>query len=204
LARARASLRGKARYLIVCEGRETEANYLTGLRDAWRINAANVVIRRGDDRTDSLSLVHRARALWKEDPDFDRVFVVCDHEDDGVAAARDLAGLPLAPRSRPGLVVELILSRPSFEFWLLLHFEYTTRMFRDAKEVTRVLAQHLPGYDKADRRLYAKLHAGLEKAVAGTQQLKRHHVEKGVDVPDTDVPILVDALRRLASSTHGA
>jgi hypothetical protein len=50
-------------------------------------------------------------------------------------------------------IVEIIETMPSLEFWFLLHFQYTTRPFRNAEEVEKVLKKHIPDYDKSRKFL---------------------------------------------------
>ncbi len=128
LARHKASREGLPAVLVVCEGRETEPNYIDGLREHLRINAAAVHIVRGDSVTDPIGLVRKAKKLYAGDRDFDLVYVVCDGDSQHLAAARELAARPL--RNSAGAVthVQVIANVPSIEFWLLLHFdEFITR-----------------------------------------------------------------------------
>lgn len=37
---------------------------------------------------------------------------------------------------------------PSIEFWFLLHYQYTTKAFQNAKEVEDALKKHIPEYSK--------------------------------------------------------
>ena len=150
LERRRASRQGMSAILIICEGQETEPNYIEGLCESHRVNRAAVDLRRGDRATDPVSLVRKARQIFERDPTFDRVFVVCDG-DGNVDDARKLAAQRLRSKDRSPLTVELIVSRPSIEFWLLLHFEYSSRPYRSAAEAIEVLRGHLPIYDKSDR-----------------------------------------------------
>ena len=73
LARRKASLEGLPSMLVVCEGRETEPNYIDGLREHLRINAAAVHIEHGDSVTDPVGLVRKAQKHFKGDRDYDFV-----------------------------------------------------------------------------------------------------------------------------------
>lgn len=42
-------------------------------------------------------------------------------------------------------------SMPSIEFWFLLHYQYTTKAFQNAKEVESVLKKYIPTYSKVQR-----------------------------------------------------
>jgi len=37
---------------------------------------------------------------------------------------------------------------PSIEFWFLLHYQYTTKLFQNAKEVENALKKYIPEYSK--------------------------------------------------------
>ena len=61
------------------------------------------------------------------------------------------AGTPLdeaVRRARNGRV-ELAVSNPAFEYWYLLHFELTDKLFRDAADVIDDLRKHISDYDKS-------------------------------------------------------
>lgn len=197
LERKRASRAGLAAILIVCEGRETEPNYLHGLCDAKGINRANVTVIPGHGETDAVRLVHKARRRFEIDRDFDSVFVVCDCAGEDLTAARALAARPLRHITGRFLTVEMIVSRPCIEFWLLLHFEYVARPFPTAAAVTDLLRRHLTDYDKADRQIFPKVQAGLDRAMANAAQLKSELAAIGAQSPDTDMPMLVENLNAL-------
>jgi len=91
LARAKDSRQGLPIILVVCEGTQTEPNYLRGLCEARRINAANVRIETGGSAADVLSLVKKAQALFSIDRDYDRVYVVSDDDGQPLEDARALA-----------------------------------------------------------------------------------------------------------------
>jgi hypothetical protein len=44
-------------------------------------------------------------------------------------------------------------SLPSIEYWFLLHHEYTTRYFKDAKEAETALKKHITDYEKTTQFL---------------------------------------------------
>lgn len=49
--------------------------------------------------------------------------------------------------------VAIFETMPSLEFWFLLHFQYTTRPFRNAEEAEKELKKHLPNYEKTKKFL---------------------------------------------------
>lgn len=197
LARQKASRGGLPTILVVCEGRETEPNYIDGLRTHLRINVAAVHIEAGDSVTDPVGLVRKAQRLFKGDRDYDLVYVVCDGNPGHLAAARALAARPLRNAAGATTRVQIIASCPSIEFWLLLHFEYSARPYRDAVEVQQALRAHLPDYRKNDRDIFRKSAAGLDRACQRVQQLKAELRTTGGTDPDTDMPLLVEQFRRM-------
>ncbi|MHB8414804.1 MAG: RloB family protein [Acidiferrobacteraceae bacterium] len=196
LARRKAWLEGLPSILVVCEGRETEPNYIDGLRDHLRINAAAVHIEPGDSVTDPVGLVRKAQKLFKGDRDYDLVYVVCDGDAHHLAAARALAAKRLPNPAGAVTQVRVIASCPSIEYWLL-HFEYSTRPFRTAVEVQQALLGHLPDYRKNDRDIFRKTAAGLDLACRRVEQLKAELRANGASAPDTDMHLLVEQFRRM-------
>lgn len=203
LARGHASRAGLPSFLIVCEGRETEPNYLRGFCDAELINAANADIQRGNAATDPVALVRRARDLFEADRDYDYVVVVCD-DAPNLAEAAELAAKPMRHADGKRRVhVELVVSRPCIEFWLLLHFEYSTRAFLNAAEAVNALRRHVTDYDKADRRIFGKVSAGVERAIGHAQRLKLDLAASGAHSPDSDMPRLLTMLREASRRETG-
>jgi len=185
--------------LILCEGRQTEPNYLYGFCDANRINRANVIVVPGDGRTTATQLVRRARQRFEIDRDFDAVFVVCDCAGENLAEARALAAAPMKSASGDMVPVRLIVSQPCFEFWLLLHFEYVARPLPSPAAAIDLLRRHVTDYDKADRQIFGKVQIGLDRALGNVPRLKAELAAVGAQTPDTDMPELIamlDSLRR--------
>jgi len=198
LERKKSTRAGLPAILIVCEGRETEPNYLRGLCEEYGINRANVTIVGGDDDTSAAGLVRKALQRFQVDRDFDAVFVVCDCVDENLTEARRLAAQELQNITGESVPMSLIVSRPSFEFWLLLHFEYLARPFRSADPVVDLLRRHVTDYDKADKQIFAKVRSGLDRALAHVPRLKAELAATGAESPDTDMPTLVQKMLSLS------
>lgn len=197
LVRARASRQGLPFILIVCEGEETEPNYLRGLCEARRINLAGVDIKPGGGDTDARSLVKKALSLFKA-KDYDRVFVVLDDDGQPLEEAVHLAAKKLKTSAGESIQVELIATRPAFEFWLLLHFEYSARPFTSTTLVLDQLRSHLTNYNKADPSIFKQVDAGLERALDHAQHLKQELAASGSVSPNTDMHLLVSSLLTMA------
>lgn len=68
--------------------------------------------------------------------------------------------------------VEIIINNPCLEYWFLLHFENTTRPFRNCSEVTDRLKVHITDYEKSrryftkdGRDIYLRLKPNLKSAI---------------------------------------
>ena len=199
LARRKGNRKGLPAILIVCEGRETEPNYIEGLCEHLGVNMAAVKIVRGDNSTRPSDLVRRAQKLFTTDGGYDRVYVVCDGDAGGLATAREIATKPLRNSERATATVKLIVNDPCFEFWLLLHFEYSASTLTAADAESR-LRRHVPAYKKADPDLFEKVGASLDAASRNAVRLSAEHRATGAASPSSDMPTLVEELKSMLAA----
>lgn len=185
--------------LIVCEGEKTEPNYFTELKKAFRLSNANVrICGRGSD---PLSVVNFAIETFRREPEFDRVYCVFDRDrhtryDEALDKVR-------WTRLGKGSKIFAIPSIPCFEFWLLLHFIYTTQPF-DAptgnsicSRVIKELQKYLPAYQKGDRDIFDNIQDKLDNAITNARKVEQFHQTSWTDNPSTLVHSLVEYLRDL-------
>jgi hypothetical protein len=183
--------------LIVTEGEKTEVLYFKALREALRLTKELVKVTSGKG-TDPENLIKEAIRLKRErrreaaqstdTPAFEEVWCVLDSE--GTTRVENLEKAMAAAERED---IRLALSRPCFEFWLLLHFEYTTRFFPNCKAAGQDLEKHLPHYEK-NSLPWDRLFPQLAQAVENTQRIRRHHQTAGSHEPATDVDLLVRKL----------
>lgn len=197
LARHKGARMGMPAVLVVCEGRETEPNYIEGLCEHLGTNSAAIAVVRGESVTDPVGLVRKAQRRFTADGGYDLVYVVCDGDAPRLADARQLAQRILRNATGERTQVQVVASYPSFEYWLLLHFEYSTRAYQTAGEATNALRRHLTEYAKNDRNIFSKVAAGLDAACQNADRLKAEMSKTGSQVPDTDMRLLVDQLTRM-------
>lgn len=92
--------------------------------------------------------------------------------------------------------IELILSNPCFEVWLLLHFRYSTRGYQSNHEVLDELRNRWPAYRK-NIDSFQYLQDCCEVAINNAKKLEQFNFDnKGTEVieecnPSTDVHKLV-------------
>ncbi len=130
--------------------------------------------------------------------EYDEVWCVVDHDERDQAIYRlrtDLA------RIRPRRALACV-STPCFEYWLLLHFEFTAQPFRSIEggdsactRVVRRLRKHIGNYRKNQPSVYLQCRERLDDAL---KNCKRG--DPTVQNPATDVAELVERLRQLAKT----
>lgn len=161
--------------LVVCEGQITEPQYIHGFSVARGVTTVRLDVRAPGG--DPLALVKRAikvrdtaraeaRRADDEDLAYDQSWCVVDvDQHPQLDEARALA-------AKSGL--ELAISNPCFELWLLLHFADQSAHLPVA-DAARKLTRYLPGYDKHLR--FADLDGGYADAVRRAVALERRHQE---------------------------
>ncbi|MDD2853711.1 MAG: RloB family protein [Desulfuromonadaceae bacterium] len=194
------------RVLIVCEGAKTEPNYFREIRDVYRLNTANIDICGQECGSDPLSVVNYAIKKFREDTDYDRVYCVIDRDKHPTYDA----AIDKLSQTRLGkdVIFKAITSVPCFEFWLLLHFGFTTRQFcapGNASNCELVLAELnkkelIPGYCKGARNIFALTKERLSDAIRHANQLQQHNLATGANNPSTNIHELIEYLTSLNSS----
>ncbi|MBI5922677.1 MAG: RloB domain-containing protein [Betaproteobacteria bacterium] len=119
--------------LVICEDTKSGKRYLEDASRHFRVEVQVEITNCG--RTDPRGIV--AEALARQGK-FDRIFCVIDRDthpnfDEALVEAKR------SPK------VDVIASYPCFEFWLLLHYEYTTKPFTAAgnKSAAETLIERL-------------------------------------------------------------
>jgi hypothetical protein len=180
--------------LIVTEGEKTEPCYLKGLRNHLKLSAAEIEVVPA--AFDALSIVNRAIELRTARNK--KVRQSCAVPYDYVWAVFDTERADTNPRLNDAIQkahaqkILIALSNPCFEFWLLLHEEYTTAPFLNCAEVIRrIKAHYLPDYEKANIQI-DRFIPKIPDAVRNSNQCREHHRSAGSDGnPSTDVDLLV-------------
>jgi hypothetical protein len=139
LSRRPGTRRGRDRLLVVCGAKATEKDYLQGLVNHLGNPAVTVRIRTKACSPSQL-VDYAVGERDRMGEDFDQVWCVFDVDH------FDVAGVTAAAR-RKG--VEVAVSNPCFELWLILHFCGHTAYAAMYKDLLPSLKRHVPGYDKA-------------------------------------------------------
>lgn len=163
------------RILIISEGSKTEPNYFKEIRAAHRLHTANVEVRPSELGTQPIQVVQYAKSLFEngdrhkqiQPRAFEQVYTVFDRDEhrtyfDALALAESLDGRLRNDNKQP-VRFKAVASVPSFELWLLLHYdEIQAPIHRD--EVMRRLKEYIPGYEKGMSGAFATTRDRLETA----------------------------------------
>ncbi len=144
----------EARQRILVYGGQAESAYLAGLYTL----AANpaVVVRPAPEPVTADEVIALAEEYRRRHPDeVDQVWCVLDAEE---------ADLPTLRMRAVEADVELAVSNPCFELWLLLHHVERAPGLMSRDGAVRILRQHLPDYDRM-RLDFADVQKGLGMAV---------------------------------------
>ena len=155
----------------MCEGSKTEPNYLTEFIRHHQLSSANIQII-GDGGSAPNSVVSYAIELFDKDSDYDVVFCVFDRDghttfEQAVQRIRNKQLVRRQDRRMAGRArFEAIHSIPCFEYWVLLHFEYTTTHMARFADVDPRLRTHaaMSNYAKGRLDLYAQTRDRLQTA----------------------------------------
>jgi hypothetical protein len=190
------------RILIVCEGEKTEPNYFGWLRSKLGLNKANVVIADKRGGLDPKSLVEYGIDEYNKEKDFDHVYCVFDK--DKHTTYQGALDKIRSARFRGKAKIHAITSVPCFEFWLLLHFTYTTRPYvapfneSNCALVVTDLRQHIPGYEKGSKDFLSYIDdTKISDAITHAKRVLVFHETSGTDNPSTNVHHLVEYLTKI-------
>lgn len=141
--------------LVVCEGSETEPNYIRDARDVLRLTSTAIELV-GVGAAPS-SVVDEAIRRFEQSPHYDRVYCVFDRDEHTTYSASIDRCIATRKRNENGKLVQFrhVTSWPCFEYWLLLHFTRSNAPIGPAggKTAAQVacgqLRKFLPGYAKS-------------------------------------------------------
>ena len=193
LERRRARRSPYARILVVCEGQKTEPNYFNGLKDDLRLNSANIEIT-GESDSSPTSVVAFAAERYEQEEKagfaFDRVFCVFDKD----SHADYQRALTQITAMKPNNVFHAITSVPAFEYYLLLHYELTTRPFT-SRQVLSALKKRIHGYQKGNENIFSTVRDRLDVAKSNAEESLKAATNAHTDNPSTRAHKLVEFMQ---------
>jgi hypothetical protein len=144
----------KPRLHIFCEGARTEPNYLNGYIDRCFPGTKLTIVETTKKNT-PVQLVDEAvkAKRHKDAPKEDQFWVVYDRES-SIKYPDTLHEKAYAKAKANG--IRVAFSNVCFEVWLLLHFQATVPTCDSCDDLCKrsSLKDHIPNYDKGEKRLY--------------------------------------------------
>jgi RloB-like protein len=138
----------RPRVLVCCEGEVTEPSYFKGLKRKGQNNLLDVEVRPGGSNPKTLvdfaagrkkDTENQARRQRDDNLRYDEIWCVFDVD------THD--HIPDAKQKAAANHIDLAISNPCFELWLLLHFQ-EQHAHIERRGVQSACRQHMPGYDK--------------------------------------------------------
>lgn len=200
--------------LIICEGEQTEPNYLIELKDHLSLDQAAIDIIPSSGSAPSSVVKHAKKeikeACNKGNP-YAKVFCVIDKDQhlSYASSIEDIRNFNESARNPCGTVLCAIPSVPCFEYWILMHFTRSTAVFGTGSLspcqhlINTALRAEVPGYQKADRAfsrkiIKEKLHTARQNSALTLQGA----VSAGTDDPSTKMHLLIDELEVLKNNRY--
>lgn len=186
---------GKPRILILCEGIRTEPAYFSSLKADFGLTSVRIM------STGTIAdVMKRADREMEEDRALDEIWCVLDHDERDREIARFNRWLRRTRRTKTR--IEAAVSVPCFEYWLLLHFTFTTRAYRGTgdrsacQQVIRELKRYVADYNKAAKTASATYGRCREHIDTAIERASRVSTNTG-GASAADVGKLIERLKRL-------
>ncbi len=174
----------RQRFLIVCEGSQTEPNYF----QAFGVPGCIVEVR--DTTKRGVQLIEEA-IRRRSDDEYDQVWCVFDR--DNLQPQQIAAAFQRAQQEN----INIAFSNQAFELWYLLHFDYHNTAIPRQDYCTR-LQRHLGQYAKNSTAMYTHLLRWQQTAIANARRLHQSYNpwNPATADPSTTVYLLVEELNR--------
>lgn len=192
----------KPKVLIVCEGKETEPQYFNLIKKKYHLRSV-VVIKSSILGSAPISVAQSAVDLNQEQIDlygpsaeYEKVFCVYDTDKH--------TSLPEAKRLIDEHDFTAIISNICFEYWFILHYQYSRAPFlpkggRSASQAcVKKLKEYIEDYEKAEvEKYFNDLFSRLETAITNSQKSLKDAVSTNELNPSTNMHELILFLQSL-------
>ncbi|HWS84516.1 MAG TPA: RloB family protein [Ktedonobacteraceae bacterium] len=188
------------RILVVCEGKKTEPNYFDEIRKQARIPTAHICVLHSQFGTQPSRVVEYAVTQFYQTKAFEKVFAVFDRDDhtsyaNAIAKAESLDG-KLKNDENKQVIFKAIVSVPSFEIWLLLHYA-NIQAFSHRDVILHRLRGYITDYEKGKDGIYSLTRGMLAIATERAEHLRNRFSRLPGEEAYTDVDELVGILRTI-------
>lgn len=168
--------------VIVCEGCQTEPKYFGALRKKHRLSNVTVKIVKGSGGAQT-AVVEKAKKL-NNALRYDQTWCVFDCEGIEQRPQFDRA-ISSAKKEH----FDVAVSNPCFEYWLLLHFEFSDAPCSECNDALRKLKRHVPEYTKS-----MDFDAFIEQIDQAVENARKIENCKNYPNPCTTVHTLVESV----------
>lgn len=175
-------LKGSKAFAFVVDG-DTEVWYLQMLKRNERELNLNIEPKLPSKK----SILEQYKMVEQLSEDYTKVFWIVDYdvikketrESKKGAETSEQLFIRLKNKVEKNKNVIVIVNNPCIEFWFLLHFENTTKLFSDCDSAEKQFKKHLKDYEKTrkyftkqDNDIYLKLKPQLNDARKNARSLK--------------------------------
>lgn len=208
LARRKGEKKPLIKILIVCEGEKTEPMYFKDLIEYYDLLTASVIDVSGDCGSSPMCVVRHAKEqqkiMMEQGAPYDKIYVVIDKD----AHVDYLSALDVIRRSQPNKTWVAVNSIPCFEYWLLLHYTYSTKEYKSlpgnssGNQIVSELKKYIKEYEKATKGIFLKTLNSLEsknlnEVITKAKSSLQAAESSGTDNPSTRVHELIEKLMEL-------
>lgn len=164
-------------FKMFCEGEKTEPLYIRGYINHFHSDKRSIIVVEDTNKNTPVQLVDVAISAKKQGSDNDIVWVVFDRESEA-KYPHELHAQARAKALANG--IQIAFSNVCFEFWILLHFGYTSGGYSSYDDLKKrsALVQNLQklgisDYDKALPILFDKVKELVPDAIKYSERLKQ-------------------------------
>ncbi len=188
------------RILIVCQGKETERNYLEKMREhiftKTELREKVVIkIEVNSNAPDDIVNCSIGEMKSKKNEGYNQVWCVFDKD--------EFPDIHKSIARAKAKGVKVAYSNKCFELWIFLHFAYTESAMNADQLFNKVDTHFLEnfgkdnGYCKNDGEIYDKIVKRQDAAIKNAKKLLSYHGKKNIDDsnPSTTVHLLIEELR---------
>jgi hypothetical protein len=184
--------KGNFSIYVLVDG-ECEQDYLTSIKtvEPFQSILSSQKVKIAPDIPKTKSLDAQFKAVSKALDDYDKVFWIVDYDVIRKETLMQKKGTQtslekfsvlskkfkelVALKKYKDKEVYVLINNPSIEFWYLLHYENTSRLYTTSEEAEKKLATHLASYTKNDEKfrksIFSLLQANLGKAIQNAELL---------------------------------
>lgn len=190
----------QTRVLIVCEDSKSSVFYLEEIKKDFDLKA--LVIRGKECGSAPSSVLAYAEKVFSESKNepYDRIYCVFDRDTHDCYEVTISKINQLQALKKPFFA---ITTTPCFEFWLLLHFQYTSKSYcatqnKSSCDIANVdLKTEWADYEKTKRDIYAHVRERTADAIANAKQLVLHNISSASTNPQTNMHELIEYLQSI-------